>query len=127
MASARCAAVRCPSRETRTTSSAQHDRLVEAAREVERQREAAPAKRREASGAGTLGGVMFSPVLFEYVNTTAAAFGPMPDQRTLDEYEQEVAEWCREVPGRRAEVPPGTVHPGRLWRDPTPSGEPRQS
>lgn len=50
-------------KEIEAWADAQHDRLVEPAREVERQREAAKAKRREASGFGILGGVMFSPAL----------------------------------------------------------------
>lgn len=45
------------------------------------------------------------------MNSTAAAFGPIPDQRTLDEYEQEVAEWRREV----LDVAPRCL-PGRYTR-----------
>lgn len=97
---------------------AQHDRLIEGAREVERQREAAKAKRREAaSRVGLVGGVTFPPALFEQFTSTAAAFGPVPDQRTLDEYEQEVADWRREIleaapkclPGRYARAGHGVI------------------
>ncbi len=80
-------------KEIEAWADAERDQLVEAAREVEKARR----QREAAASASILGGAALSPALFEQISRAAAAFSPIPEQRTLDEYEKQVAEWRKEL------------------------------
>lgn len=74
----------------------EQQQLIAAAREIERRREVARARaaRDAQTSSGFLGGVTLPPALFDQMSGLSALGGfTLKDQRTLDQYEEEVGEW----------------------------------
>jgi hypothetical protein len=88
----------------------EQQQLVGAAREVDRRRQEARAKAARDAGAtsGILGGIVLPPAFFEQMSGMSALGGfTLKDQRVLDEYEEEVAEWRKELVDAAPKCLPG--------------------